>query len=135
VQVFTPFHPAIQYARRHDFAGFYEQEIEFRQQLKYPPASRVALLTLKGHNEEKVRFSADYVRRELEKALASLKDLIVAGPAPAPLARAQSNYRYQIMLRTRQMSKLSQHLAELTGSLTLPDDIGWTVDIDPVDLA
>jgi len=135
VQAFTPFHPAIQYARRHDFAGFYEQEIEFRQQLKYPPASRVALLTLKGHNEEKVRFSADYVRRELEKALASLKDLIVAGPAPAPLARAQSNYRYQIMLRTRQMSKLSQHLAELTGSLTLPDDIGWTVDIDPVDLA
>src|SRR5438094_7260123 len=27
VQSFTPFHPAIQYARRHDFGGFYEQEI------------------------------------------------------------------------------------------------------------
>ena len=48
VQAFTPFHPAIQYARRHDFAGFYEQEIEFREQLKYPPVSRIALLTLKG---------------------------------------------------------------------------------------
>ncbi|MEK7706933.1 MAG: primosomal protein N', partial [Verrucomicrobiota bacterium] len=47
VQAFTPFHPAIQYARRHDFTGFYEQEIEFREQLKYPPASRVALLTLR----------------------------------------------------------------------------------------
>jgi len=50
VQAFTPFHPAIQYARRHDFPGFYEQEIEFRQQLKYPPISRVALLTLRGRN-------------------------------------------------------------------------------------
>jgi len=30
VQAFTPFHPAIQYARRHDFVGFYEQELEFR---------------------------------------------------------------------------------------------------------
>ncbi len=30
VQAFTPFHPAIQYARRHDFVGFYEQEIESR---------------------------------------------------------------------------------------------------------
>src|SRR5438034_4733416 len=40
VQAFTPFHPAIQYARRHDFTGFYEQEIEFREQLRYPPASR-----------------------------------------------------------------------------------------------
>ncbi|HEY5346332.1 MAG TPA: primosomal protein N', partial [Verrucomicrobiae bacterium] len=37
VQAFAPFHPAIQYARRHDFNGFYEQEIEFREQLKYPP--------------------------------------------------------------------------------------------------
>jgi primosomal protein N' (replication factor Y) len=37
VQAFTPFHPAIQYAKRHDFGGFYEQEIEFREQLKYPP--------------------------------------------------------------------------------------------------
>ncbi len=26
VQTFTPFHPAIQYARRHDYAGFYDQE-------------------------------------------------------------------------------------------------------------
>src|ERR1051325_10397442 len=37
VQASPPFHPAIQYARRHNFAGFYEQEIEFREQLKYPP--------------------------------------------------------------------------------------------------
>ena len=46
VQAFTPFHPAIQYARRHDFIGFYDQEIAFRDQLKYPPAGRIALLML-----------------------------------------------------------------------------------------
>ena len=69
VQAFTPFHPAIQYARRHDFTGFYEQEIEFREQLKYPPVSRVALLTLKGRNEDKVKFSAEHLKRELEKKL------------------------------------------------------------------
>src|SRR6266540_2649050 len=69
VQAFTPFHPAIQYARRHDFAGFYDQEIEFREQLKYPPASRVALLTLRGRNEEKVKFSAEHLKRELEREL------------------------------------------------------------------
>src|SRR6202034_4457844 len=88
VQAFTPFHPAIQYAKRHDFAGFYEQEIEFREQLKYPPISRAALLTLKGRNEDKVRMSADHLRKELEKVLAPVRDLVIAGPAPAPLARA-----------------------------------------------
>jgi primosomal protein N' (replication factor Y) len=177
VQAFTPFHPAIQYARRHDFIGFYEQEIEFREQLKYPPASRIVLLTLRGRNEEKVRFSAEHVRREVDRFTASsqeqqsrgagekggrgergthgqasfavdlthspqpplspapLRDLIIAGPAPAPLARAESHYRYQIMLRTRQMTLLSARLAKLTETLVLPDDIALAIDVDPVDLA
>ncbi len=132
VQAFTPFHPAIQHARRHDFAGFYEQEIEFRQQLRYPPFSRIALLTLKGRNEEKVKFAADHLKRELDKALADFKDLILAGPAPAPLLRAQTFYRYQIMLRTQRMSPLSRRLALLNRSLALPEDVTLTIDIDPV---
>jgi primosomal protein N' (replication factor Y) len=135
VQAFTPFHPSIQFARRHDFNGFYEQEIEFREQLKYPPATRVALLTLKGRNEDKVKLSADHLRRELEKELAEVKDLVIAGPAPAPLARAESNYRHQIMLRARQMTPVSRRLAVLTESLTLPEGVALSVDIDPVDLA
>ena len=165
VQAFAPFHPAIQYARRHDFTGFYEQEIEFREQLKYPPVSRVALLTLKGRNEDKVKFSAEHLRKVLESAvqppsLASsggpsspqsaagsatvktdcglkavgFRDLIIAGPAPAPLLRAETFYRYQIMLRTRAMSKLSQALAKIIGTLALPDDVTLAVDIDPVNL-
>ncbi len=174
VQAFAPFHPAIQYARRHDFNGFYEQEIEFREQLKYPPVSRVALLTLKGRNEEKVKFSAEHLKRELEKTLGSapvsgaavdvsstatelfgedakqsvrdarapqtkrgqnmFSDLIISGPAPAPLLRAETFYRYQIMLRTRAMSKLSQTLAKIIEALALPNDVTLAVDIDPVNL-
>src|SRR2546427_11811906 len=53
VQAFAPFHPAIQFARRHDFKGFFEQEIEFREQLKNPPLTPAALLPLKGRNEDK----------------------------------------------------------------------------------
>src|SRR6185436_1254404 len=89
VQAFTPFHPAIQYARRHDFNGFNEQETEFREQLKYPPFSRVALLTLKGRNEEKVKFSADHLKRELEKALVAPESKGGAG-SPLPAAREQT---------------------------------------------
>jgi primosomal protein N' (replication factor Y) len=134
VQAFTPFHPAIQYARRHDFNGFFEQEMEFRKQLKYPPFSRVALLTLKGRNEDKVKFSTDHLKHELEKGLVTFSDLVLAGPAPAPLLRAENFYRYQIMLRTRAMSRLSQALAKTIQTLVLPDDVTMTVDIDPVDL-
>src|SRR5208283_4254956 len=72
VQAFTPFHPAIQYARRHDFNGFYD--------------------------EEKVRFSADYLKRELLQKTGGLPGLVLKGPAAAPLARTKTEYRFQIML-------------------------------------
>jgi primosomal protein N' (replication factor Y) len=134
VQAFTPFHPAIQFARRHDFVGFYEQELEFREPLKYPPFSRIALITLKGRNEEKVKFLADHLKRELDKLMPEFKELILAGPAPAPLLRAETYYRYQIMLRFSRMSLLSKRLAQLTQTLTLPEDVSLVVDIDPVDL-
>lgn len=134
IQAFTPFHPAIQYARRHDFQGFYDQEIEFRQQLLYPPFQRLALLTLRGRNEDKVRLSADHTRTELERVLTDIPDLQFSGPGPAPLLRAETFYRYQLMLRTRSMARLTRLLAPALDALTLPDDIRLTTDIDPVDL-
>jgi len=152
VQAFTPFHPAIQFARRHDFNGFFEQELEFRKQLHYPPFSRVALLTLKGRNEDKVKFSAEHLKREIESKVQSPKskvpagattldighqtlDLTISGPAAAPLARAENLYRFQIMLKTRAMSALSRELAKMVQTLALPDDVTLAVDIDPVNLA
>ena len=134
VQAFTPFHPAIQYARKHDFVGFYEQELEFREQLKYPPLARIALITIKGRNEDKVSFLADHVRKEMEPLLAEMEDLVIAGPAPAPLARAETFYRFQLMLRTRHMASLSRRLNETVKLLKLPEGIAVTVDIDPVNL-
>ena len=134
VQAFAPFHPAIQFARHHDFVGYFEQEVAFREQLQYPPASRVAMLTLKGRNEDKVRFTADHLRRLLEPIGKNIPGLILAGPAPAPLLRAETYYRYQIMLRTPQMSRLSRRLAELLRSFSPPDDVTLSIDIDPVNL-
>ena len=135
VQTFSPVHPAIQFARHHDFVGFFEAEMEFREQLLYPPFTRAALLTIRGRNEDKVKFSANHIKRELETLIPKLPDLVIAGPAPAPLLRAENFYRYQIMLRLGQMSALSRHLALIDAQLTLPDDIILTIDIDPVNLS
>ena len=82
-----------------------------------------------------MKLSADHLRRQLDKGLSEGKDLIIAGPAPAPLARAESNYRFQIMLRARQMTAVSRRLAVLTETLTLPEDVSLSIDIDPVDMA
>lgn len=134
VQSFTPFHPAIQYARRHDYEGFYEQELEMRTPLQYPPVARVALITLRGRNEEKVQFYIGHFKPDLESIRDQIKDLNIAGPAPAPLAKAETFYRFQLMLRTRHMVALSRALAEWRKGLKLPEDLTLVIDIDPVNL-
>jgi len=135
VQTFTPFHPAIQFARRHDYEGFYDQEMEFRRQLRYPPLARIALLTLKGRNDDKVQFAAEHLARALAARLAGWKDLILAGPAAAPLARAETLYRHQILIRTQAMARLGGELAAVQSGLTLPDSVKLGIDVDPVDLS
>ena len=134
VQAFTPFHPSIQYARRHDFLGFYEQEIEFREQLRYPPFSRIALLTFRGRNEEKAEFTANHFRKELDALVKDFPDLTISGPAPAPLAKAEKNFRFQIMLRVGQMSRLSKRMNDFIQKSQLPDDVLMSIDVDPVNL-
>ena len=135
VQSFTPFHPAIQYARRHDYIGFYDQEIEFRQELHYPPVGRIALLTLRGRSEDRVRFFSDHLRKEMDILASELGDVVVAGPAPAPLLRAENFYRYQIMIRTPRMPQLSRQLSAKIDLLQIPDDIRLIIDIDPMSLS
>ncbi len=135
VQSFTPFHPAIQYARRHDYIGFYDQEFEFRQQLNYPPVGRVALLTLRGRSEDRVKFVADHLRREMDTVAKELGEVVVAGPAPAPLLRAENFYRYQIMLRTSRMPQLSRKLSALRETFQIPEDLRLVIDIDPMSLS
>ena len=53
----------------------------------------------------------------------------------SPLLRAETFYRYQLMLRTRAMTRLSRELARIASELALPDEVTLTVDIDPASLS
>ena len=132
VQTFTPFHPAVQAARRLDYEGFYAQEIEFRRELSYPPFSHLVCLTLKGMSEERVSFSGEAFLKELQPRLP--KSVVVAGPAPAPLARAKGEYRYQIILRAPSTRSISDPLRALLRDFKWPEGVTCAVDVDAVSL-
>jgi primosomal protein N' (replication factor Y) len=53
VQTFTPFSPSIQFARHHDFDGFVEQELEFREHFGFPPFSRMILTCARACERER----------------------------------------------------------------------------------
>ena len=133
VKSFTPFHAAVQYARQHDFLGFYDQEIEFREQLGYPPVSRLICITARSRSETKASFYAQALTRELQKRVPDTLG-IVAGPTPAPLAKVQNQYRFQVMLRTHRIMQVVESLSQIMSSLKPPEDVSTAIDVDPVSL-
>jgi primosomal protein N' (replication factor Y) len=132
VQTYTPTHAAIQAARRQDFEGFCEQEIESRRELSYPPFTRLMCVTLKGPAEERVAFSAAALARRLRPALAA--GVILSEPCPAPLARAKGQYRYQLLLRGRSPSAIMRPVRAALAELKLPDRVAVAVDMDAMSL-
>ncbi len=132
VQSFTPFSPSIQFARHHDFEGYFQQEVDFRSKCGFPPFVHLVLITVKCSHQERGRFSTETLARRLREGLpdgASMGD-----PVPAPLERLKTQYRYQLMLRGRSAFKLSRHVRAVVAKLQLPLDVNVAVDVDPYQL-
>ena len=53
LQTFLPEHYVIQAASRHDYQAFYQQELEYRRQLHYPPFSRLVRLEYRHRDPER----------------------------------------------------------------------------------
>jgi primosomal protein N' (replication factor Y) (superfamily II helicase) len=132
VQTFTPFSPSIQFARHHDFDGFSEQELEFRERFGFPPFTRMILITVRARMRERAEFTAQTLVRRLREAItgnSSIGDCV-----PAPLERARGYHRFQITLRGPSARTLSSAIQQTLAVLPLPEDVFVAVDVDPVNL-
>jgi primosomal protein N' (replication factor Y) len=137
VQTYTPFHPAIQFARHHDFPGFWEQEVEFRRQTHFPPFWHMVLVTLRSASESHAAFSADTLARRVREALeagALPADTMISNPASAPIEKSHGQYRFHLMIRTRRITRLSKGLHEVLEKLTFPEEVLVSVDVDAYQL-
>jgi primosomal protein N' (replication factor Y) len=132
VQTYTPFHVAVQAARRQDYVGFCDQEVEFRRELSYPPFSHLVCVTLKGASEERVKYCAATLAGRL--GAAAPKTVILADPSPAPLARAKGLYRYQVMMRCASTRSMTAPLKAVLKDFSPPADVRISVDVDALSL-
>jgi len=123
VQSYTPEHYAIQAASRHDYDGFFTEEIDFRRQHRYPPFVRLARYLYRNRNDAACAKAADQMARKLARhARERGVSMDLLGPAPAFASRVRGDYQWQVVLRSSDLDSL------LDG---IPVDPGWTVDIDP----
>jgi len=132
VQTFSPASPSIQHARHHDYAGFFEQETEFRKVFRHPPFTRLLLVQIRGKDQEKA-FSAARSLSEIFKKKAS-PEVEVSEAAAAPLEKAHGQYRFHVTLKSSSsalLGKLARKVAEVT---SLPEGIVMTLDVDPYSL-
>jgi primosomal protein N' (replication factor Y) len=106
LQTYQPSHFAVQHALRHDFLGFYRQEIEQRRELAYAPYSRLVAVRVDAGDEGVARRVIEELARVANQAAAKtrgpdLPGVALLGPAPAPIARIRGRFRMRFLLRSR----------------------------------
>jgi primosomal protein N' (replication factor Y) (superfamily II helicase) len=132
VQTYTPFSPSIQFARHHDFAGYFQQELEFRERCDFPPFKHAILITVRSAHEGRAKLSAETLKRRLKEALP--EEFILGDATPAPLEKLQGQFRFHILIRGGAIMRLSRFVRETLDKLPFPEDVTVAVDVDPYQL-
>jgi primosomal protein N' (replication factor Y) (superfamily II helicase) len=130
IQTRSPEHPAVAFAASHDVSGFIEQEMVLRQELNYPPFSRLALVRIDAIEESRAQAAAERLARLARKEGQGAE---VLGPAPAPLVRLRNRYRYRFLVRSNDRTALRAALLAVARS---PSDrqVRVAIDVDPVNM-
>ena len=132
LQTYMPEHYSIQAAQRHDYLGFYREEIGYREALLYPPLSHAATILLRGEVEAEVIQAANQLLDQLEVFKADRFPTVeIRGPVPAPLAKIRNKFRWHFLLRSEDVEELRE-LIQCSVAATSPTNIDLIVDIDPI---
>jgi primosomal protein N' (replication factor Y) len=133
IQTFNPDHHAIQFARHHDYLGFYQQELEARREPLYPPFCRLVNLLCCDSNPERAWRLLERMAAALHAAQGD-KLLQMLGPAPAPLERLEGRYRYHLLLKFAPDAEPANELRDALQTLDPRDRACLQIDIDPISL-
>ncbi|HEY1601657.1 MAG TPA: primosomal protein N' [Pirellulales bacterium] len=135
VQTFSPDHPAIQAAVRHDYSSFAERELPLRRLLGYPPFADMIRLVIRGTSERLTKEFAEALATHCKSLLEPSNPAVrILGPAPAPIAKLRGKYRFQLQLQGADGAALRAAVRQVQQTLTPPDDTQWIADVDPLDM-
>jgi primosomal protein N' (replication factor Y) len=105
LQTYFQDHYAVQFAARHDFAGFYDKELQFRAWMHYPPYSAIANVLIRSEKLDDALTWSGELGRWFEKT--RHEGIRVLGPAAAPITRLKRDYRYHFILKSASREKMN----------------------------
>jgi primosomal protein N' (replication factor Y) len=132
-QTFQPDHPAIGFARKHDYMGFCKWELAVRREHLFPPFARMAAVRVDaGELEQAERICKELADFAHGHPLVKNERVQVLGPAPAPIERLRGRYRFRFLLRARERADLRQVASAVARRLDEGVAPGRaSLDIDP----
>ena len=110
-----------------DRDAFYAAEAEARRDAGAPPFGRWAAIIVSSEDEAEAREAA----RAIGGVRPDLPDVLVLGPAPAPMALLRGRHRYRLLINARRSAEVQRVIREWLGQLRFPPGVRVAVDIDP----
>ncbi|MBC1321161.1 primosomal protein N' [Listeria welshimeri] len=128
VQSYNPEHYSIEFAKKHDFIGFYNHEMQLRKMGSYPPFYYLTMINVSDENEMKairtIQEMAQFLRGKLGP------DAVVLGPVPSTITRIKNKYRYQCIIKYKIEPDLKKELKTLITHYQKDQQKGLTINID-----
>ncbi len=131
VQTFNPDHYAVVAAAAHDYESFYEQEIEIRRELSYPPFSAIVNVVAADSDENQCRKRLNELAdRVTQRRVLGGAPIDVRGPVPASVAKLRGEYRWHVIFQSPDRGSLMRALRSALDALpSVRRKV--VVDVDP----
>ncbi len=130
IQTFNPEHYSIKLAERHNYLGFYKEEMRIRKMLKYPPYYYMVLIGISSSDSSLALREADkivkYLRNNLEH------ETILLGPAAANIFKVNRTFHYQVIIKYRNDQKLMSCLKFIDKIYQKNNKVNIEIDFNPV---
>ncbi|MFO7731608.1 MAG: primosomal protein N' [Spirochaetia bacterium] len=134
VQTYKPQVSAIKKAVEHDLARFYEEELDIRRQLMFPPFYRLFRIVVRGRDKGRVLSVIEHIAVQLAPVEQVDSTTEVLGPSPCPIEVIAGNYREQLLIRSKNFGKVHSFLYQWHLSFERPGAVHVEIDVDPVSL-
>ena len=136
VQSYSPNRSPIYYACKNRIEEFYDEELQQRKILDFPPFSRLIRLVFRSPIKEASELAANSAAEILEsfREKYNYDDYEILGPSECPLSKIAANYRNQIILRSESIKTIQSVTARFIYNYKNKQGVYLEVDVDPTNL-
>ena len=137
IQTFTPNNDVLKLASMQDYDSFYDDEIKFREMMKYPPFNDVIQIMFTSNMEkgliESATFFKKYLKNVIDKSISDCEYQII-GPNNAGIYRMNNNFRCNIIIKCKMDKNIRKALKLSVNEFMtnkLFKNINLSLDINP----